>query len=227
MIITIDGPTASGKSTVARMVAHELGFYYLASGMLFRALAYVLIHDRGYSINKLAVACVPDLDAYMTADSFLYTYDPINHEQVFYKEKALTPWLKTPEIDQAASLISADVRVRDYLLAMQHTIASSHDVVADGRDCGSVVFPQADLKIFLIADLEVRAERWQKDQRVRGVLISFECAKEELNIRDERDSSRKIAPLIIPRDAIIIDSSHLQAQQVVAQIVAAARKLRQ
>ncbi len=225
MIITIDGPTASGKSTVARKVAHELGFYYIASGLLFRAIAYVLLCEQGYTLDRFAHDGVLDLDPCTIVQFFHYTYDPVHCEQIAYKGTRLNASLKTPIIDQAASIISQNMDVRICLLAMQRGIARDHDVVVDGRDCGSVVFPHAELKFFLTAAPEIRTYRWQKDQEARGVLTNLEQARRELQIRDDRDRSRPIAPLVIPSDAVIIDNSSMQIQEVVTKIVNAARRM--
>ncbi|MCL4229174.1 (d)CMP kinase [Candidatus Dependentiae bacterium] len=225
MIITIDGPTASGKSTVARMVAHELGFYYLASGMLFRAIAYVLLYEQDYTLDTLIYNGALSFDPCTIVQSLRYTYDPVHREQIAYKGTMLNALLKTPTIDQAASIISQNMDVRACLLAMQRSIAQEQDVVVDGRDCGSVVFPYAELKFFLTASPEIRAQRWQKDQEAQGIFMTIEQALHELQMRDDRDRSRPIAPLVIPSDAIIIDSSSMQIQEIVTGMVNAARRM--
>lgn len=207
MIVTIDGPTASGKSTVARLLAHELGYYYLASGLLFRALAYLLVKEKGYTSILLASPHEADIIQYLNSSDFMYTYDSIQQEQIYYKNRQLTFHLKTPEIDQAASILSTNALVREHFMRMQRRIAEQHDIVADGRDCGSVVFPDADVKFYLTAANTVRAKRWFEDQKKKGLTFSLEQAEQGIEARDRRDMSREVAPLKVPDNAIILDNS--------------------
>jgi cytidylate kinase len=216
MIITIDGPTASGKSTAARLLAHELGYYYLASGLLFRALAYLLVQEKKYSLQMLSQPSEHDVAFYLESPDFTYTYDPVFKEQVCYKGKQLTPYLKSKEIDQAASILSTNPLVREYLMNMQRSIAQRHDIVVDGRDCGSVVFPYAQVKFYLTADLVVRAQRWREEQLKKGIELSFEQAKKEVEVRDLRDMSREIAPLKVPEGAVIVDNTKFTMDETVA-----------
>ncbi len=217
MIITIDGPTASGKTTIARMLAQKLGYYYLSSGLLFRGLAYTLVHDFLYNPEQLKNPREGDIK--QALNNFEYCYDAQNNEQLFVNKINITQELRSQAISQYASIIGTNMMVRDALAALQHQIAEHHNLIAEGRDMGSAIFPHASIKFFLTASLEVRAQRWQKDQWAKGKEISLDHATHEIKIRDERDTTRIIAPLVIPDGAIIIDDSDLDQQQVLEKMV--------
>ncbi len=214
MIITIDGPTASGKTTVARMLAKQLGFYYLSSGLLFRGLAYVLVHEYQYQEEQIANPRAEDVTAIVAPNRFIYSYDPSSEEQLSFDGKNITPFLRDKKISDDASRLAMHPAVRNALEQLQHQIADSHNLVAEGRDMGSAVFPQAQIKFYLTASLEVRAQRWRNDQAAKGRKISFAQALEEVHSRDERDMTRLLAPLCTPQGAIIIDDSDLNQEQV-------------
>lgn len=218
MIITIDGPAASGKSTVARAVAQALHSYYLCSGLLFRAVAYILMRDMHYTIETITKPLSDHVDEIINSALLEYRYD-MAKEYIFFKNVNITPELKNSIIDKAASLLSTNTYVRKLLVEYQRDISRNKSIVVDGRDTGSVVFPYADYKFFLTAELQERASRWQKDQEKRGSLFTLSQAVKAVNDRDLRDSQRIDAPLIMPQDGIIIDSTHLSAAQVVDQIV--------
>lgn len=222
MIITIDGPTASGKSTIASLVAEKLGFYYISSGILFRALAYILSCENKYSPDFSNVK-ESDLSFY-SGDRIVYHYCPNAGAQVFFDCNDITPFLKTSVIDRYASLIAVNPHVRKQLLKLQHTIAQKHNVVVEGRDSGSVVFPHADIKFFLTASVRVRARRWKHDQEKHHKKFTLAQAIKHISERDMRDQSRAIAPLIIPPDAIIIDNSDMTLPETLQVIIAAIKK---
>jgi CMP/dCMP kinase len=213
MIITIDGPTASGKSSVAQGLAKKLGFHCLSSGMLYRALAYILIEYFGYSLEKVSNPNVQNIYAALDSRRFSYTIDIQGCGQVSFDGKDITPFLKSESISQASSIMATNKGVRDTLDALQRTLAQQFDIVTEGRDMGSVVFPHADVKFFLTASLDERARRWQDVQKKLGAVISLDEAKRQIQERDTRDRERPIAPLIIPKDAIIIDNTHLSLAQ--------------
>lgn len=218
MIITIDGPTASGKSTAAMLMAQKLGFYYLNSGLLYRAFAYVLLDHCGYRVEKLYHPRDEDIQAYLLSDRINYICDSQAMASIWFDGNDITAHLKGGAIDQAASIVSGDVRVRQALLGVQRLIGKAHDLVIDGRDTGTVVFPDADYKFYLTASLEIRAARWMHDQQARGNSYSLQEAIAQLAIRDERDATRDIAPLRIPEAATIIDNGQLTIEQTVAVI---------
>lgn len=218
MIITIDGPTCSGKSTVAQLLAAQLGYYYINSGMLFRVIAYVLL-QKGYTLEQLAGLTSQQLHAAVDMDSIRYVYQH-GAVAVWYGADDVTAFLKGPGLDQAASVASACSCVRTLVLSLEHRLAKQHDIVIDGRDTGSVVFPQAQLKIFLTASLAVRAQRWIDMMQHKGQQFTIDQARHEITQRDERDSTRTIAPLCVPQGAVTLDSSALAVAAVVAAVKA-------
>jgi cytidylate kinase len=215
MIITIDGPVASGKSTIAQRLAHDLGFYYLYTGLLYRGIAYVLVHQYGYDDVMLKTPKQADVNAVLKAGRLVYRYER-EQAQVWYDEINITPFLKTKEIDATSSISSADPYVRAAILQLQVRIGQEHDIVADGRDMGTVVFPQAVCKFFLTASPEVRAARWQADQLRAGKEYAMAEALQVVSMRDERDTTREHSPLKPALDAIIVDNSSLDIAQTVA-----------
>lgn len=213
MIITIDGPAASGKSTIARAVAKELGFFYINSGLLFRGIAYILVNKYVYTLEKLFFPDPLDLQEIFVENRLKYLFDDQFHEQLFFDLQDITPWLKTTIIDKAASIVSTSIIVRDQVYSMQRRLAQSFDIVVDGRDAGSIIFSEAQVKFFLTASLEIRAARWQKEQESKGNAQTAEQARHAVHERDERDSMRSVAPLTIPIDGVLIDNSLLTQQQ--------------
>lgn len=222
MIITIDGPSASGKTTVARMLAKQLGYYYLSSGLLFRGLAYILIHNFLYSPEQLKN--VREQDVQNALAHLEYRYDEQAGEQLLIDGKLVTQELRSQPISEYASLIATNMMVRTALWKLLHHIADSRNLVTEGRDMGSAIFPHAQIKFFLTASLDVRAVRWQKDHSAKGKTISLEEARNEIKIRDERDISRPVAPLIIPDGAIILDDSNLNQDQVLQKMMSIIQK---
>jgi len=215
MIITIDGPTASGKSTTAQMLSCKLGFFYLNSGFLYRALAYILMNNNGYTAKNMHAVTKEDIRA-IELDSLTYSSDDLDNPHIHYKNKEITGYLKAnADIDQASSILSTNSEIRNALLEVQRTIGKKHDLVIDGRDAGSVVFPYADFKFYLTAPLEVRARRWMHDQSLRGKSIKLEEALQQLRVRDERDMSRAVAPLKVPEGAIILDNEAYTLEETV------------
>lgn len=218
MVITIDGPAASGKSTVGRMLAEQLGFYYINSGLLFRALAYLLIQHRLYNEEALQNPKKKDIAIFFDPERFYYRYDH-GKEIVLFDGCDITPKLKSSFLDKATSLLSTNDVVREAIRAIQHDLEKKYNLVVEGRDSGSVVFPHAAIKFFLTASAEKRAERWQHLQQQRGNDVSLHEAIRIINERDKRDKERKIAPLCIPDNATVIDNSDLTIKQTVQKMV--------
>jgi cytidylate kinase len=210
VVITIDGPAASGKSTVAKRLAKRLNFYYLYTGLFYRAVAYILLEKLGVNLGDFENLREEDLSFVSNIE---YSYKN-NEPHIFYKGEDITISLKLPNIDQPASIVSANESVRKAILCLQRNVAKRYNIVADGRDCGSVIFPNADYKFFLTASLDVRAKR-----KVDEVGVDFDIAKEELATRDQRDKRRKISPLIIPSDAIVIDNSNLDREETLERFL--------
>jgi len=230
MVITIDGPTASGKSTVARLIAKELGFYYLNTGYLYRAVAYLLINNCSYKDDDLRNPDPLDLERYLDPNKLIYDYDENYKERIIFDGQNITPFLKTSFIDKGASIISASKIVRELLLQVQRVAAQKFNLVAEGRDTGSVVFPEADIKIYLTASVNTRAERWRAEQIEKGNKFSFEEAVNIVKDRDKRDREREISPLVIPDNAIVVDDTNLDIRHTrkkVLELIRETKKIEQ
>ncbi len=219
MIITIDGPAASGKSTVARILAAKLNIYYLYTGMFYRAVAYILLECNGYTIDQLFHPLQEDIDSILDDAYLVYSYSPEKLEQIYFKGSCLTACLKSPTIDQGASIVSTSSLVRSRLLVFQQSFGKKYNLVADGRDCGTHIFPDAEYKFFLTAQLEIRAARWQQEERELGISVDFATSRKDIAMRDYRDTNRPDAPLIVPKNAHIIDSTDLTIDQVVERML--------
>jgi cytidylate kinase len=207
-VITIDGPTASGKGSVADGVAAALGFHVLDSGALYRLTA--LDADRlGIELDNEAdlAACALALEPTFTAS------------RIFMDARDVTDEIREERIGNLASAIAPFPALRAALLERQRAFRRAPGLVADGRDMGTVVFPAADLKIFLVADVTARAERRHKQLIEKGFPANIEILLEELQARDARDAGRKTAPLVTAADAITIDSSHLGLDDVIATVL--------
>lgn len=219
MIITIDGPTASGKSSVGRELAKRLRFYYVYSGLLYRALAYLLINKKAYKQEQLKNPSAEDIAQMLDPKHFVYRYDDQEQERIFFDVQDITPFLKDSFIDQTASIVSTNEHVRSQMRDIQRIIARSYDLVVDGRDAGSVVFPDAEYKFYLTASPDVRAERWRLQQLKLGEKFTNQQARAQIEERDKRDKTRDIAPLIIPDNAIVVDNSSLTIQETVNKML--------
>jgi cytidylate kinase len=207
-VLAIDGPSASGKGTVAAKVASELGFHYLDSGALYRLVTLAAL-QRGTDLqDEAALANVAsDMDVeFRGRRIFLDGYD-------------VTEQLRTEEVSAAASRVAARPAVRTALLARQRGFRRLPGLVADGRDMGSVVFPDAPLKVFLTAGVETRAARRHKQLMEKGMYAKMGDVVEELRRRDERDSSRPVAPLKHYPDAIFLDTTGLTVDEAVQRIL--------
>lgn len=214
MIITIDGPVASGKSVVARALANQFSFYYLYTGLLYRGLAYVLHKFYGYDDKKMGNPDKKDIEDIFSKHKFRYKY--LDGEAfIFFDGVDITKNLKTREVDFWSSVISVHKIVRDAVMAIQKTIGAKYDVVADGRDMGTVIFPHAEFKFFLTASPEVRAERWRKFQAYKGKNYSFEESLKIILDRDKRDRERELSPLKKADDAILVDNSEMNIDETV------------
>lgn len=215
-IITIDGPVASGKSTIARLLAHELGFYYIYSGLWYRALASMWLHE--HTLAQMHDVAVAQWMAHATLQGLSYAIDAQGADHMTLDGVDITAQLHTATIDEAASRLSTFKPVRAWVNSTLYQRAHEHNVVADGRDMGSDVFPDATLKIFLTADMAVRAERWRGKQRKQGNTYTLQQAYDIIKERDERDTKRAVAPLRIPADAHVIYNNGNDPRAVVQEI---------
>lgn len=216
MIITIDGPVATGKSSIARKLAEELGYIYFDTGAMYRGLTWLALKQKCNIDDPFALE---DL-----LDSFLFEIKIRRKERLYHVNKEdVTKDIRAPEITELVSKIAAKPVVRQKLVGIQRAFAEGVNAVFEGRDMGSVVFPHAQLKIFLTAKPEIRAERRFKELKMlfptESEKLTFEMALENLNARDNYDSSRETSPLVRAKDAYEIDTSNLSIDEVVMKIL--------
>lgn len=205
--IAIDGPSGAGKSTMARAIADQLGFVYVDTGAIYRTV--------GYHMDLMGIG-PKDIDGItrLIGDVGLkITYDEDGLQHMILNGADVTGEIRTPEMSMIASTISAHKIVRDFLLDTQRDITREYDTVMDGRDIGTVVLPHADVKIYLTASAEVRAERRVRQLRESGQKADYEKTLREIIKRDEQDMNREIAPLRQAKDAVLVDSSNLDLAQ--------------
>jgi CMP/dCMP kinase len=212
LIIAIDGPVGSGKSTLARRAAELMGYVYIDTGAMYRALALKAVRgglsfDRDQDLETLARGTRIDLKALDGT------------QQVFLDGEDVTTAIRTPEVSQAASKIAVVSGVRHVLVAEQRRAGQEGGVVMEGRDIGSVVFPDADLKIFLTASPEVRAERRYREHQQKGDSIDLARTLVEIHERDQRDRERTTSPLVRAPDAVVVDSTAMEAEEVARLVV--------
>lgn len=216
--IAIDGPVGVGKSTNARMVAEKLGMTYIDTGAMYRAVALYNV-EKGIDLtnaNKLEQSLV-------NINISLRHIDGI--QRVYLNERDVTGAIRTQAISDATSVIAAHKRVRAKLVAQQKQMAKTGQVVMDGRDIGTHVLPWAQVKIYLDADLEIRAKRRMDELIAKGQPANFEKIRQETIIRDHRDKTRPISPLVQAPDAILIDTGSLTPDEVVEKIINAVGEL--
>ena len=205
-IITIDGPSASGKGSLAKALAKELNFILLDSGLLYRAYSYCFDQSQNHSTAT-------ELFTNLKIDS-------LDHEMhVFEKNKDITSILRHENIAKSASKLSSLKETRANLISFQRDLASNHGLVADGRDMGTVVFPDAGTKIFLVADAEVRAKRRFLELQNAGQGVNMRDLIDDIRLRDEADKAREISPLMPADDSIEVNSSNLTPQEVLEIVI--------
>lgn len=210
--IAIDGPAGAGKSTIAKRLAKELGYYYVDTGAIYRTVAYFL------DLLGVSPKDVDGVERYIDELTISIEYDEEGLQHMIMNGMDVTGDIRTQDISQKASLVSAHAVVREMLLDMQRDVAKRHNVIMDGRDIGTVVLPKADVKIFLTADPEVRAKRRCDELLAKGQKAVYETILKEIVQRDYQDTHRAIAPLKMARDSIKVDTSALDIEGVVAAI---------
>lgn len=210
--VAIDGPAGAGKSTIARRLAGELGFRYVDTGAIYRTVAYFM------DLWGVSPKDVDGVNRYIDELTIGIEYDDEGVQHMLMNGMDVTGDIRTPEISQKASLISAHAVVRDVLLDMQRNMAEEYDVVMDGRDIGSVVLPKATVKIFLTASPEVRAKRRYQELLEKGQKASYAQVLKDVQQRDYQDTHRDIAPLKMCRDSVKVDTSEMDLEQSVAAI---------
>ena len=211
--IAIDGPAGAGKSTIAKAVARELGYVYIDTGAMYRAVGLYCLNN-GTDINdeSLVVAGIKDIDISIS-------YDEDGAQQVFLNGENVSSKIRTQEVGAAASTVSQYQPVRDLLVALQQKLASKTSVVMDGRDIGSKVLPNADTKIYLTASVKERARRRAKELMEKGETCDIKEVEKEIAERDYRDMHRENSPLIKVKDAVLIDSSDLTIDETIDSIL--------
>ena len=210
--IAIDGPAGAGKSTIAKRLAKELGYYYVDTGAIYRTVAYFL------DLWGVSPKDVDGVTRYIDELTVEIEYDEDGKQHMLMNGMDVTDDIRTQDISQKASLVSAHAVVREVLLDMQREVARKHNVIMDGRDIGTVVLPKANVKIFLTASAEVRAERRYKEMLEKGQKANLQQVLKDIQQRDYQDTHRDIAPLKMARDSIKVDTSDMDLEQVTAAI---------
>jgi len=210
--IAIDGPAGAGKSTIAKRLAKEMGYYYVDTGAIYRTVAYFL------DLLGISPKDVDNVNRYIDELTIGIEYDEDGLQHMIMNGMDVTGEIRTQDISQKASLVSAHAVVRDMLLDMQRDVAKAHNVIMDGRDIGTVVLPKADVKIFLTASAEVRAKRRTDELTAKGQKANYAQILKEIQQRDYQDTHREVAPLKMARDSVKVDTSEMNIDQVVAAI---------
>lgn len=222
MIIAIDGPAGSGKSTVAKLVAVSLGFHYLDTGAMYRAIAWRALESGVELDDASGIADV----AQSSRITFAHEQGEALPSRVFVDDADVTEAIRAPRIDDAVSTVAKYPAVRAAMVEVQRDIGRTSDIVVEGRDIGTVVFPDAAVKVFLTASAEERARRRAVQQGDSGLAVDTADVLKAIEKRDEADSSREVAPLVAAHDAVSLDTTGLTIEQVVARIAALAHEVR-
>ena len=217
IIIAIDGPAASGKSTTAREVARILCYTYIDSGAMYRAVTLKALREK-VSVNDSKK--VTELAKKLNLS--LKSYD--SKTLIFMDGEDVSEKIRTPQIDKNISPVAANPAVREIMVTKQRTIGKTGGIVMDGRDIGTVVFPNAHLKIFMIASVKERAIRRKKELEQKGIKIDLEKVVEDIKYRDQQDMSRHHGPLLKSQDAIELDTTQLSIEQQIQKILKLARR---
>ena len=211
--VAVDGPAGSGKSTITKMVAKSLGFNYVDTGAMYRALTY------NFLSNNLSVLDEERINELLSKVQFRVEYvDGVQY--VYVNDEEVSDKIRTAEVSKYTSLFAKSPAVREFLIDTQRNLAGSNNIIMDGRDIASVVLPNADVKIFLTASVEERARRRVLDFERQGIEnVDFEKVKEDIKARDWQDENRDIAPLVQVESATLLDTTSLTIEEVVAKMI--------
>ena len=215
--IAIDGPAGAGKSTIARLAARELQFIYVDTGAMYRAIGLYLLREGIDPENEQA------LDAALEKIQVGIAYEG-EEQQILLNGENVNGLIRTEEVSQMASISSAKAQVRAKLLSLQRNLAETSDVIMDGRDIGTQILPNAQLKIYLTASVRARAERRFLENREKGIGGTLEEIEADIRERDHRDMNREVSPLRQAEDAVLVDSSDMTIEQVTERVVSLARE---
>ena len=210
-VIAIDGPAGAGKSTVAKIVAEKLGYTYIDTGAMYRGVAWKTLRDDKDAPDEAILRAVHDIDVRLACTE--------SGTRVTVDGTDVTAEIRTPEVTHIVSRVAALGSVREKMVELQRAMAVDGAVVMDGRDIGTNVLPNADVKIFLTASVEERARRRYDEMAAKGYAVDFDELKDEIASRDKQDSERAISPLRQAEDAVLLDSTALSIDEVVARIL--------
>ena len=225
LTIAIDGPAAVGKSTMGKLIARELGFLYIDTGAIYRAITWkvlknnINVYDEDIISNLVSNTCITIERANSNSLD--------NYYHIFVDRKDVTEEIRNPRIDQNVSQIARLPKIRKQLIYLQRKLAEKGNIVMEGRDIGSVILPQADIKFYFTASEEERIKRRYKELINKGYSIDYEVVKKQIIQRDKIDSKRKYAPLIRAKDAILIDSTEKSIEEVKDKILKIIKKYRE
>ncbi|MCI6099801.1 MAG: (d)CMP kinase [Selenomonas sp.] len=212
LVVAIDGPAGAGKSTVAKLAAKELGYTYIDTGAMYRAVAWKTLQRKADVTDALILGVVKDIDVRLAYKDGV--------TQVFVDGQEITGEIRTPEVSHIVSQVAALGPVREKMVDLQRQMATEGGVLMDGRDIATHVLPNADVKIFLTASIEERAQRRWKEMKEKGYDMSLEELQKDIAARDKADSEREISPLVQADDATLLDTTGLSIDEVVARILA-------
>ena len=210
--IAIDGPAGAGKSTIAKALAKELGYHYVDTGAIYRTVAYFL------DLLGISPKDADGVERYIDELTVNIEYDEAGKQHMIMNGMDVTDEIRTQDISQKASLVSAHKVVRDMLLDMQRDVAKQHNVIMDGRDIGTAVLPKATVKIFLTASAEVRAQRRTEELLAKGQKADYAQTLKDIKQRDHQDMNRPVAPLKQAKDAVLLDTSNLDIDGVIGEM---------
>lgn len=211
IVVAIDGPAGAGKSTVSQIAADKLKFTYIDTGAMYRAVAWKTLQQNKEVTDEVIISSLNDIDINLIFEN--------RKTRVFVNNKEVTEEIRTPEINKIVSKVAALVPVREKLTYLQRKMGEKGNVLMDGRDIGTFVFPNADVKIFLTASVEERARRRFEELKAKGFEVNLKDIEKDIALRDKLDSEREMAPLKKADDAVLLDTTGMSIEEVVDKII--------